>query len=750
MDKDIPPNAVVSGRKPPILPKPKIIPEKPRFINVPVSPLVDLSLERTQSPDKFSDDECSIRQDELTNQSPVCSSNHSSQNILDVSSSTACDISSYVKDAITVSAVVKSNEKSFCRQGNHFCKPKPVDDICEIATSGGENGEHSDSDGHSLTSFKSLDLNGPDDQANTSFENSSVSFNTSIEPYDGAPSDATRTGSKGNRAFLIAKEFVTTEQTYVQALRLLVVDFKKHLEDNDCTSGEYDKVVSTLPQLLEFHKGLLIELEQRVRDWTDRPQIADVIVKTFPFLKLYTSYMKDFEAQQNALEDCCSRNPRFYQALFSFENSEVCRKLTLKHYMLKPVQRIPQYRLLLERYLSHLDNGSGDSEWENAKAALTIVQDVLIHANKTIKQSDNLSKLLKLQSKLGNYEIIKPGRSFIKEGQLQKLSRKEIQQRYCILLSDCLLYTLQSSYLRIKYELPLAGMRVFSAKDRTEFEVRTSARSFTLKAKDEDECTEWMTALKKAISENNQRQLTFTNRFLEVSTSNDSFESGKEAPVWVQDQKASMCQICAAKFTVKFRRHHCRCCGRVVCGECSNNRAPLQYQKFQAKRVCDECYDYLKNEFEDPNSNMIDRIRDELGLSESNITPTFEALRISFKQLDASKRIRMKVPQHKNVTGGQMSGHLDSKEKRGWKRFWFVLKDRVLYYYKAEQDVKAYKTLPVLGYKVDQPSESIDEMDKRALFRLTHDNQNPLIFLAPSEEIASRWISALNEATILV
>lgn len=48
---------------------------------------------------------------------------------------------------------------------------------------------------------------------------------------------------------------------------------------------------------------------------------------------------------------------------------------------------------------------------------------------------DNLSKLLKLQSRLGNYVIIKPGRTFIKEGELQKLSRKEIQPRYFILVS---------------------------------------------------------------------------------------------------------------------------------------------------------------------------------------------------------------------------------------------------------------------------------------------------------------------------
>jgi len=47
-----------------------------------------------------------------------------------------------------------------------------------------------------------------------------------------------------------------------------------------------------------------------------------------------------------------------------------------------------------------------------------------------------MSKLLQLQSLLGNYVIIKPGRELIKEGELYKLSRKGMQLRYFILVSQ--------------------------------------------------------------------------------------------------------------------------------------------------------------------------------------------------------------------------------------------------------------------------------------------------------------------------
>lgn len=46
-------------------------------------------------------------------------------------------------------------------------------------------------------------------------------------------------------------------------------------------------------------------------------------------------------------------------------------------------------------------------------------------------------------------------------------------------------------------------------------------------------------------------------------------------PQWVSDDKAPQCKICAAPFTLLFRRHHCRGCGNVVCALCSDKEVPL-------------------------------------------------------------------------------------------------------------------------------------------------------------------------------
>lgn len=77
------------------------------------------------------------------------------------------------------------------------------------------------------------------------------------------------------------------------------------------------------------------------------------------------------------------------------------------------------------------------------------------------------------------------------------------------------------------------------------------------------------------------------------------------------------------------------------------------------------------------------------------------------------------VPGRLRVTasdeGAQMSGHLhmrantnknnNSANSGKYKRLWFVLKDRVLYAYRAPEDTAASDTYPVLGFDLDLVNE---------------------------------------------
>ena len=49
------------------------------------------------------------------------------------------------------------------------------------------------------------------------------------------------------------------------------------------------------------------------------------------------------------------------------------------------------------------------------------------------------------------------------------------------------------------------------------------------------------------------------------------------APVWVPDDEASSCSVCRIGFSLTRRRHHCRKCGDLVCGDCSKSRVVLPH-----------------------------------------------------------------------------------------------------------------------------------------------------------------------------
>lgn len=66
---------------------------------------------------------------------------------------------------------------------------------------------------------------------------------------------------------------------------------------------------------------------------------------------------------------------------------------------------------------------------------------------------------------------------------------------------------------------------------------------------------------------------------------------GKTKPYWIPDEDCTNCMLCSLKFTVINRRHHCRCCGRVLCNACCSVKRPLPYIEDPEKKqkVCEPC-----------------------------------------------------------------------------------------------------------------------------------------------------------------
>jgi len=76
-----------------------------------------------------------------------------------------------------------------------------------------------------------------------------------------------------------------------------------------------------------------------------------------------------------------------------------------------------------------------------------------------------------------------------------------------------------------------------------------------------------------------------------------SFPKARAVPLWVPDRFSDSCAQCDSFFSFLRRRHHCRQCGGIYCGECSNNSAviPSSFYGNTHVRLCNSCYKMIFN-----------------------------------------------------------------------------------------------------------------------------------------------------------
>ncbi|KAE8289340.1 Pleckstrin-like proteiny domain-containing family F member 2 [Larimichthys crocea] len=173
-----------------------------------------------------------------------------------------------------------------------------------------------------------------------------------------------------------------------------------------------------------------------------------------------------------------------------------------------------------------------------------------------------------------------PGRVLIGEGVLTKLCRKKPKARQFFLFNDILSVTIDT--------VPDEGDL------RNGWLIKTPTKSFAVYAATATEKSEWMNHIGKCVGDLLQKS--------------GKAPTGEHAAVWVPDSEATVCMRCQkVKFTPVSRRHHCRKCGYVVCGPCSEKKYLLPSQSSKPVRVCEYCFVQLTSGSLGPRSDSISR-----------------------------------------------------------------------------------------------------------------------------------------------
>ncbi|XP_019524820.1 PREDICTED: FYVE, RhoGEF and PH domain-containing protein 1 isoform X1 [Hipposideros armiger] len=547
------------------------------------------------------------------------------------------------------------------------------------------------------------------------------------------------------KVFHIANELLQTEKAYVSRLHLLDQVFCARLleEARNRSSFPADVVhgiFSNICSIYCFHQQFLLpELEKRMEEWDRYPRIGDILQKLAPFLKMYGEYVKNFDRAVELVNTWTERSTQFKVIIHEVQKEEACGNLTLQHHMLEPVQRIPRYELLLKDYLLKLPHGSPDSK--DAQKSLELIATAAEHSNAAIRKMERMHKLLKVYELLGGEEdIVSPTKELIKEGHILKLSAKNgtTQDRYLILFNDRLLYCvprlrLLGQKFSVRARIDVDGMELKESSNlnlpRT-FLVSGKQRSLELQARTEEEKKDWVQAINSTLLKHEQTLETFkllnsTNREDEDTPPHSpNVDLGKRAPTPIREKEVTMCMRCQEPFnSITKRRHHCKACGHVVCGKCSEFRARLIYDNNRSNRVCTDCYVALHGV---PGSSP----------ACSQHTPQ---RRRSILEKQAS------VAAENSIICSFL--HYMEKGGKGWHKAWFVVPENeplVLYIYGAPQDVKAQRSLPLIGFEVGPP-EAGERPDRRHVFKITQSHLS-WYFSPETEELQQRWMAVLGRA----
>ncbi|XP_069496211.1 rho guanine nucleotide exchange factor 17 [Ambystoma mexicanum] len=150
-----------------------------------------------------------------------------------------------------------------------------------------------------------------------------------------------------------------TEQSYVESLRTLMQGYMKPLKQPEnsclCDPALVDEIFDQIPELLEHHEQFLEQVHSCVESWHEMQKVGEVLVQSFSkdiLVKIYSAYIDNFLNAKDAVRIAREARPAFLKFLEQCmrENKE---KQALSDLMIKPVQRIPRYELIVKDLLKH-------------------------------------------------------------------------------------------------------------------------------------------------------------------------------------------------------------------------------------------------------------------------------------------------------------------------------------------------------------------------------------------------------------
>ncbi|XP_019367479.1 PREDICTED: rho guanine nucleotide exchange factor 10-like protein isoform X7 [Gavialis gangeticus] len=203
----------------------------------------------------------------------------------------------------------------------------------------------------------------------------------------------------------ILGSIVQSEGSYVDSLRRILQDYRNPLmemEPKVLSARKCQVVFFRLKEILQCHSMFQIALFSRVAEWDATEKIGDLFVASFSksmVLDVYSDYVNNFTSAMSLIKKACLTKPAFLEFLKKRQMSSPDR-VTLYGLMVKPIQRFPQFILLLQDMLKNTPKGH--PERLSLQLALTELETLAEKLNEQKRVADQVAEIQQLTKSISD------------------------------------------------------------------------------------------------------------------------------------------------------------------------------------------------------------------------------------------------------------------------------------------------------------------------------------------------------------
>ncbi|CAG8446669.1 4148_t:CDS:2 [Dentiscutata heterogama] len=313
-----------------------------------------------------------------------------------------------------------------------------------------------------------------------------------------------------NRARVV-HELLETERKYVQDMEVLQ-NYARELQSQDIVSADTIHLLfANLNQLVDFQRRFLIGVEATSSASPEEQRFGSLFIQMEENFAVYEPFCANY---QSASDLVIQELPNLQKLSHVVEPT-----YELPSLLIKPIQRICKYPLLLQELLKFTDKE--DKYYEEIKCGLNAIKRVADRVNETRRQQENAAVVKDLERRVEDWK----GHKIEQFGELLledvfTMSKDDSEREYHVYLFEKILLCCKETNSK-KQQIENRGgengrsgvlsLRIYWRGD-------SEMESFSLKCRNEEQLKQWKSTLEKLLPGDSNHRHTMTKGQLDNTT----------------------------------------------------------------------------------------------------------------------------------------------------------------------------------------------------------------------------------------